>query len=264
MGALAKRSAVELAAEAAGAVLDGTEVEAIDQVIVGQVLTAGTGWCAGQQLVVKLGLPLATPGYGVNMACASGLLSVALAAQTIRSGEADVILCGGTESMSNAPYLLDRAGGKLGDRTLADAILRDALVDTFHLEHMGVTAERLAEQFSLSRQSQDAYAVQSQQRAGAAHEAGLFADELVAVDDLDRDEHARPGTTPEQLASLRPAFARDGTVTAGNASGINDGAAMLLVCDEATADREGWCKLARIVASASAKRHPPKDDTVHF
>jgi acetyl-CoA C-acetyltransferase len=258
LGALAKLSAVQLAAEAARAAIAGIDGERIDQVVVGQVITAGTGWCAGRQLVVQLGLPIATPGYSVNMACASGLLAVALAAQTIRASEADVILAGGCESMSNAPYLLTwaRGGYKLGHGELIDAILRDALVDSFHHEHMALTAERLAEQCGITRQQQDVFALQSQQRVAAAQRGGRFDDELVAVAGLDRDEHPRPDTTLDKLAALPAIFKAGGTVTAGNASGINDGAAMLLLAEEQTADRHGWPKLARIEAASTVGVDP--------
>src|ERR1043166_3756945 len=157
-----------------------------------------------------------------------------LGALAIQSGSARVVLCGGTESMSNAPYLLERAraGYKLGNGVLVDSLLRDGLIDAFGNEHMAVTAERLAERYGISRDAQDLFAARSQQRYATAHAAGHFRSELVPVDKLDQDEHPRPETTVDTLATLRPAFNPQGTVTAGNASGLNDGAAMLVICDE--------------------------------
>lgn len=248
LGALTSYSAVDLALHAAQATLQGIDPAAVEQVIIGQVVTAGTGWCAARQVAVKLGLPLATPGFGVNMACGSGLLAVGLAAQAIRGGEALAVLCGGTESMSNAPYLLERARGgyKLGDGQLVDALLRDTLIDSFHQEHMAVTAQRLADQMTITRAEQDAYAAMSQQRAGAAMQAGRLAPELAPMKELERDEHPRPDTTAAKLATLKPAFSPTGSITAGNASGLNDGAAVLLLADAAFARAQRWPVLARV------------------
>ncbi|MFW6059501.1 MAG: acetyl-CoA C-acyltransferase [Phycisphaeraceae bacterium] len=250
LGALAKHSSVDLAAAAGEAMLADIDRTAIDQLILGSVLTAGQGMNIARQLAVRLNLPIETPAFTVNMMCASGLQAVALAAQAIRAGDANVVLCGGTESMSNAPHLLQRSrrGYKLGDGQLVDSLLRDGLIDSFDHQHMAETAERLAQQQSITRDAQDAYAAQSQQRYAEAHAAGRFIDELVELDDLAHDEHPRPDTTPDTLATLKPAFRADGTVTAGNAAGINDGAAMLLVCDADTAQRHGWQPLARITA----------------
>lgn len=258
LGSLAKLSAVDLAVAAGQSALEGIEPAAIEQVIVGNVLSAGQGMNVARQVGVKLGLPIATPAFSVNMMCASGMQAVMLAAQAIRAGDADVVLCGGTESMSNAPYLLPRAraGYKLGDGVLVDSLLRDGLVDAFDDEHMGNTAERLAKQYDLSRIDQDRFAAASQQRYGQAKDAGKFSNEITPVGDLDHDEHARPTTTAESLAGLKPAFRKDGTVTAGNASGINDGAAMLVVCSEAAARKHGWKPLASITAWASAGCDP--------
>ncbi len=171
-----------------------------------------------------------------------------MADQAIRAGQAKVILCGGTESMSNAPYLLDRArqGYKLGQGVLIDCLLRDGLVDSFSNEHMGLTAEELARRYKIDRAAQDEFALSSQQKYAQGSAQGRYDDELVPVGQLDKDEHPRPETTIDQLASLQPAFTTDGTVTPGNASGINDGASMLIVCDQATARKSGYKPLAII------------------
>lgn len=248
LGGLAKRSAVELGVIAGQAALEQIKPADIDLGIIGNVLAAGQGMNIGRQVGVKLGLPINTPAFAVNMQCGSGMQSVILAAQNIMTGQAKAVLCGGTESMSNAPFLLDRArsGYKLGNGTLLDCILRDGLVDSFDGEHMGLSAERIAEKYAISRQAQDEFAVRSHRNYAQAQEKGKFEDERIVVDKLEQDEHPRPDTTLEKLGSLKPAFAKDGTVTAGNASGINDGAAMLVVCDEATAEEKGFEPLAFI------------------
>ena len=258
LGSLSRLSAVDLALVAGKAALSGLDPKQVDQVIVGNVLGAGQGMNIARQIGVQLGVPIDVPAFTVNMMCASGMQAVILAAEAIHGGNARVVLCGGTESMSNAPYLLDRArtGYKLGDGVLIDSLLRDGLVDTFSDQHMGLTAERIAEQYDISREAQDGFAVRSQKNVAAAYEAGLFASELVQAGDLDCDEHPRPNTSIETLAALKPAFKADGTVTAGNASGINDGAAMLVVCDTATAEKNGWKPLARIQGSATAGCDP--------
>ncbi|MCX5662747.1 MAG: acetyl-CoA C-acyltransferase [Planctomycetota bacterium] len=258
LGALAKRTAAELGVAAAKAALGSIPAAAVDQVIVGNVVSAGLGQNVARQVGIGAGVPKEVPAYAVNMMCASGLQAVALAAQAIRAGDARVVLCGGTESMSNAPYLLDRAraGYKYGDATLVDSLLRDGLVDAFDHEPMGMGAEDLAAKFGITRPAQDAFALRSQQRWAQAQQRGAFADEIVALDGLDRDEHARPDTTLEKLATLKPAFKPGGTVTAGNASGINDGAAMLVLCDEATAKKEGWRPLAVFESAAAAGVEP--------
>ncbi|MCE9591648.1 MAG: acetyl-CoA C-acyltransferase [Planctomycetes bacterium] len=260
LGALAKRTAAELGAAAAKAAMAdaGVAPAKIDQVIVGNVIGAGQGQNVSRQVGIGAGVPVAVPAFAVNMMCASGMQAVVLAAQAIRAGDAAVVLCGGTESMSNAPYLLDRARGgyKLGDGVLVDSILRDGLVDAFEHKHMGLGAEALAAQYAIGRAEQDGFSRDSQKRYADAAAAGRFTDEIVAVDGLTQDEHPRPDTTVEKLATLKPAFKPDGTVTAGNASGINDGAAMLVVCSAETAKREGWKPLARFVAGASAGCEP--------
>lgn len=233
LGSLAKYSAVDLAVAAGQAAMHGIDPEWIDSVILGNVLGAGLGMNVARQTGVKLGLPISTPAFTVNMMCASGMQAVALGAQAIRAGEARMVLCGGTESMSNAPYLLNRArtGYKLGDGALIDTLLRDGLTDAFSGEHMGLTAERVAERYGVTREAQDNFAAQSQQRVAEAQAAGRYDDEIVALEELAIDEHPRAGTTAEKLSTLKPAFSKTGTVTAGNASGINDGAAMLILCD---------------------------------
>lgn len=246
LGALAGKSSVDLAVAAGQAALDGLAPDAVDQVIVGNILAAGAGMNVARQVSVRLGIPIERTAYSVNMMCASGMQAVLLAAQAIRAGEARVVLCGGTESMSNAPYLLDkgRAGLKLGHAALVDSILRDGLTDTFSNQHMGLTAETLAEECGVTREEQDAFALRSQQRWADAHAKGVFHDELAPMKELEADEHPRPDTSLEKLASLRPAFKPDGTVTSGNASGINDGAAMLVVCGERAGMERGWTPLA--------------------
>ena len=258
LGALAKYSAVELGVMSAKAALAHMEAAWIDSVIVGNVLGAGLGMNVARQIGLGAGLPVGTPAFSVNMMCASGMQAVILAMQSIQSGAARMVLCGGTESMSNAPYLLNRAraGYKLGDGILIDSLLRDGLHDAFDNEHMGVSTERLAERFRISREAQDRFAARSQQRYAAASAAGHFRDEIVAVGKLEQDEHPRPDTTLATLGTLRPAFDPNGTVTAGNASGINDGAAMLVVCDEERGRELGLAPLVTITASATAGCEP--------
>jgi acetyl-CoA C-acetyltransferase len=258
MGALTKRSALDLAVAAAQSALKDIGAAKIDQVIIGNVLSAGRGMNIARQIAIKVGVPLERTAFTVNMMCASGMQAVILAVQAINAGEASVVLCGGTESMSNAPYLLERArtGYKLGDGVLVDTLLRDGLVDSFDNEHMGLSAERLAEQYKIGRSAQDKFAAQSQAKYFQAHSKGLFADELVILPELDKDEHPRSDATVEQLATLKPAFKKDGTVTPGNASGINDGSAMLVVCDEKIAAENNWKPLAEISGWANAGCDP--------
>ena len=259
LGGLAKKTSVELGIIAGRATLQQIKPGQIDQIIVGNVLAAGQGMNIARQIGIGLGIPIDRIAYTVNMMCASGMQSVILAAQSILAGQASVILCGGTESMSNAPYLLDRArnGYKLGDGKLIDAMLRDGLVDSFDGEHMGLTAERIAEKYGISRDEQDAFSAKSHKKYFQACNNGIYKNEVIPLDELEHDEHPRPDTTAKQLSTLRTAFKRDGTVTAGNSSGINDGAAMLVVCDETTATANGWKPLA-VLQSWSAVGCDPK------
>lgn len=258
MGGLSKQSAVDLAVAAGQATLGTVSPEDIDQVIVGNILSAGLGMNISRQVAMGLAVPQDRIAFTVNMMCASGVQSVMLASQAIRSGDASVVLCGGTESMTNAPFILDRArtGYKLGHGTLTDLILRDGLVDTFSNEHMGLTAELLAEKFDISRRAQDEFAARSQQNYHKAQSQAAFADELVEVAGVTADEHPRSDTTADTLAGLKPVFKPDGTVTAGNASGINDGAAMMVLCDEKTAEKRSWKPLAAIRACSSVGCDP--------
>ena len=249
LGALAKRSATDLAKEAGREMLKTFDPSDLDQVIMGNVISAGQGMNIARQIGLGLGLPLDRPAYTVNMMCASGMQAVILACQAIQAGEANAILCGGTESMSNAPYLLDRAraGYKLGDAVLLDSVLRDGLTDTFSGKHMGLITEALADQYNIDRVAQDTFALQSQQKYAQAQAQGMFADELAPVDHVTQDEHPRPDATLEKLSAMKPSFKPGGTITAGNASGINDGAAMLVVCNETMIARKRWTPLASIV-----------------
>ncbi|MDB6016959.1 MAG: thlA 1 [Pedosphaera sp.] len=258
LGALAKRSAVELGVAAGKAALAGMDLSLIDSVIVGNVLGAGLGMNVARQIGIGVGLPVSVPAFTVNMMCASGMYLVMLAVQAIQNGSARMVLCGGAESMSNAPYVLDRArsGYKLGNGVVVDSILRDGLTDAFSHEHMGLTAERVAELHNISRTRQDHFAATSQRRYAAAHAAGSFRNEIVPIDKLTEDEHPRPETTGETLALLKPAFNAKGTVTAGNSSGINDGAAMLVVCDEARGIECGLEPLMLITNSAAVGCDP--------
>jgi len=258
LGALASCSAADLGVAAARAALEGLDPAVVDRVIVGNVIGAGQKLNVARQVALRAGVPEDRPAFTVNMACASGMLAVSLAAQAIRAGAARVVLCGGAESMSNAPYVLDRAraGYKLGHGRLIDTLLSDALTDALHDEHMAMTAERLAREYGQDRAAQDAFALQSQQRAAAAMAQGAFDAELVAVNGLERDEHPRASTTLEGLAGLKPAFDASGTVTAGNAAGINDGAAMLLVAHESTARQLGVEPMAAIAGASEVGCDP--------
>lgn len=260
LGALGKRSAVDLGVAAATAALTNVEPAAVELTVVGNVLSAGLGMNIARQVAVHSGVPVESPAFSVNMMCASGMQAAALAAMAIERGEAGVVLCGGAESMSNAPYLIDRrwTGSKLGDGVLRDALLGDGLVDAFDQEHMAITVERLAEELNITRHDQDEFAAQSQRRYATAQRDGAFIDELVAMDELEQDEQPRPDTSLEELGSLKTAFKSDGRVTAGNASGINDGAAMLVLADRAVAERQGWSILAKWVGSASAGCDPKR------
>lgn len=263
-GALASLSAVELGAVAVRHLLEssGLDKEKIDDVIFGQVLTAGCGQNPARQTAITAGLPVSTPATTVNLVCGAGLKAVQLAAQAIRSGDAGVVIAGGQESMSNAPYLLDgaRSGLRFGHTGLQDSMITDGLWDAFNDYHMGITAENVARQYGISREQQDDFAARSQQKAAAAIASGRFDAEIAPVTVKEGkkpprvircDEQPRPETTAEQLAQLRPAFLREeGTVTAGNASTFNDGAAAVLLMSEENARQSGLPILGRIVSYA--------------
>ncbi|MCP5153680.1 MAG: acetyl-CoA C-acetyltransferase [Ectothiorhodospiraceae bacterium] len=237
----------------------------VSEVILGQILTAGTGQNPARQAAVNSGIPVERTAYQINQLCGSGLRAVALGMQAIRLGDSDIVVAGGQESMSQAPHCIHlRNGQKLGDTQLVDTMLKDGLLDVFNGYHMGNTAENVAERWQITREEQDAFAAASQQKAEAAMKAGRFKDEIVPVTIktrkgdvvVDTDEHPKHGTTAEVLAKLRAAFAKDGTVTAGNASGINDGAAVTVLMRAAEAERRGITPLARIVSWATAGVDP--------
>jgi acetyl-CoA C-acetyltransferase len=251
-----------LGAIAATEALRRAGIESVDEVLMGNVLSAGLGQNPARQAALAAGLAESTPSMTVNKVCGSGLKTVALAAQAIRAGDAETVLAGGMENMSRAPYLMEngRYGYRLGHGQLVDEMIRDGLWCAFEDCHMGITAENVAREYEVSREDQDAFAAASQQKAEAAIAAGRFRDEIVAVPvkkrketvTVDVDEHPRAGTTADQLAALRPAFDKEGSVTAGNASGINDGGAAVVVMSETRVRAEGRSSLARIRSYASA------------
>ncbi|WP_150304344.1 acetyl-CoA C-acetyltransferase [Pseudomonas saliphila] len=268
-GALANVPAVELGATVIRSLMSSTGLDAsqVDEVILGQVLSAGCGQNPARQSAINAGLPFSTPALTLNKLCGSGLKAVHMAIQAIRCGDAEIIIAGGMESMSLAPYVLPKArtGLRMGHAQLEDSLLKDGLIDAFNDYHMGITAENLASQYQVSREDQDAYALLSQQRANAAISAGRFQDEITPVmipqrkgDPVafDTDEQPRADTSECSLAGLRPAFKKDGSVTAGNASTLNDGAAavMLMTADKAKA--LNLPVLARIKGYASAAVDP--------
>ncbi|CAD5108645.1 acetyl-CoA C-acetyltransferase [Zestomonas carbonaria] len=268
-GSLADVPAPELGAALIRALLEKTGIaaSAVDEVILGQVLTAGAGQNPARQAAIAAGLPAEVPALTLNKVCGSGLKSVHLAIQAIRCGDAELVVAGGQENMSLAPYVLPKArtGLRMGHAQLLDSLIQDGLWDAFNDYHMGITAENLVEQYGISREQQDAFAAASQQKALAAIEAGRFADEITPVLIPRRkgdpvafaiDEQPRAGTTADALAKLRPAFKKDGTVTAGNASTLNDGAAVLILASAAKAEALGLPVLARIKAYASAGVDP--------
>ncbi|HCV78684.1 acetyl-CoA C-acetyltransferase [Pseudomonas oryzihabitans] len=268
-GSLANVPAVELGATVIRALLAQTGVAPaeVDEVILGQVLTAGAGQNPARQAAVKAGLPHEVPALTLNKVCGSGLKAVQLAVQAIRCGDAEIVIAGGMENMSLAPYVLPkvRSGLRLGHAELVDSMISDGLWDAFNDYHMGQTAENLVQKYQLSREAQDAFAARSQQRAAAAMESGRFREEITPVlipqrkgEPLafDTDEGIRADTTAEGLARLRPAFAKDGSVTAGNASSLNDGAAAVLVMSATRAAALGLMPLAHIAAYASAGVDP--------
>ncbi|MEM7443379.1 MAG: acetyl-CoA C-acetyltransferase [Pseudomonadota bacterium] len=266
-GALSTLPAHELGVAVIKEVLQRSGVDAaeVDEVILGQVLTAAEGQNPARQAAVGAGIPVERTAYGVNQLCGSGLRTVALASQAIQVGDSDIVVAGGQESMSLAPHAMQmRTGKKMGDAKLVDTMIKDGLWDAFNGYHMGNTAENIAEKWQLTRDEQDSFAANSQRKAGAAMEAGKFKDEIVPVTystrkgeiTVDTDEHPKPDSTVEKLSRLRPAFAKDGTVTAGNASGINDGAAAAVLMTAENAAKRGITPLARIVSWATAGVDP--------
>ncbi len=266
-GAFASIPAHQLGAVAIQAALEraGIEPGRVSEVIMGQILTAAQGQNPARQASIAAGIPVESPAWGVNQLCGSGLRSVALGYQALRNGDSEVVVAGGQESMSMAPhaqYL--RAGVKMGSLDLVDTMIKDGLWDAFNGYHMGNTAENVAKQYQITRQQQDEFAVASQNKAEAAQKAGRFKDEIVPVTVKSRkgdiivsdDEYPRHGATLETMTKLRPAFEKDGTVTAGNASGINDGAAAVVLMTAAQAAKEGKTPLARIVSWAQAGVDP--------
>jgi acetyl-CoA C-acetyltransferase len=253
-------AAIKAAMERAG--IEGGDV---DEVILGQILAAGSGQNPARQASVNAGIPVEHTAFGINQLCGSGLRAVALAAQQIASGDARIMIAGGQESMTQAPHAQQlRAGQKMGDLALIDTMLRDGLMDAFHGYHMGNTAENVAQKFQITRDDQDEFAFNSQRKAGEAMKSGRFKDEITPITIKGRkgdvvvsdDEYPKPDTTREILAKLRAAFSKDGTVTAGNASGINDGAAALVVMSAAEAAKRGITPMARIVSWATAGVDP--------
>ncbi|WP_202708041.1 acetyl-CoA C-acetyltransferase [Sporosalibacterium faouarense] len=268
-GSLAKLSAIDMGVATAKEAIKRINMkpDEIDEVIIGNVLSAGLGQNVARQITLGAGLPDTTPAMTINKVCGSGLRTVSLAAQAIMLGDADVMLVGGSESMSNSPYILPKArwGERMGNGTMIDSMINDGLWDIFNDYHMGITAENIAEKWNLTREEQDKFSVNSQNKAEKAIKEGKFKDEIVPLSIpqrkkdpivVDTDEYPRFGATLEGLSKLRPAFKKDGTVTAGNASGINDGAAMLVIMSKEKADELGIAPLATIKAYASAALDP--------
>ena len=268
-GALAKVPAPELGATVVRALLaqSGVKPDQVSEVILGQVLAAGSGQNPARQTLIKSGIPKEVPAMTINVVCGSGLKAVMLAAQAIKSGDADIVIAGGQENMSASPHVLmgSRDGFRMGDAKLTDTMIVDGLWDVYNQYHMGQTAENVAKQHGISRAQQDEFAVASQNKAEKAQKAGVFKDEITPVmipqrkgDPVafDTDEFIKSGTTLESIAGLRPAFAKDGSVTAANASGINDGAAAVLVMSAARAAQLGLTPLARIKAYATTGVDP--------
>ena len=267
-GSLAKTAASDLGAHVIKQLLarTGIKPEMISEVIMGQVLTAGVGQNPARQAVIRAGLPDMVPGMTINMVCGSGLRATHLAAQAIKAGDAEIVIAGGQENMSASPHVLNnsRDGFRMGDAKLVDTMIVDGLWDVYNQYHMGITAENVAKKYGISRQEQDEFAAASQNKAEAAQKAGKFKDEIIPLEIaqkkgtvvFDTDEFVKPGVTADALAGLRPAFAKDGTVTAGNASGINDGAAAVIMMSAKKADELRLQPMARIKAYSSAGVDP--------
>ncbi|MEN2475359.1 acetyl-CoA C-acetyltransferase [Burkholderia sp. GS2Y] len=267
-GSLASVAAPDLGAVVIKALLErsGVTADQVDEVILGQVLTAGGGQNPARQAVIKAGMPHGVPAFVVGKVCGSGLKATHLAAQAIRCGDSGIIVAGGQENMSASPHVLlrSREGCRMGDWKLTDTMVHDGLWDVYNQYHMGITAENVAQEYSISREAQDEFAAASQQKAEAAQLAGKFVAEIVPVEVaskkgvvvFDRDEFIKPGTTAEALGSLKPAFSKTGSVTAGNASGLNDGAAAVLMMSATKARELGLKPMARIAAYASAGLDP--------
>src|SRR6185503_1339235 len=245
----------------------GVKPEQVSEVILGQVLTAGIGMNGARQSLIRSGIPDRVPAMTINHVCGSGLRATHLAAQAIKCGDADIVVAGGQESMSLAPHVMlgSRDGFRMGDAKLVDSMINDGLWDVFNNYHMGITAENVAKKFEVSRRDQDEFAAASQQKAEAAQKAGKFKDEILPVSipqrkgdplSFDTDEYPKHGTTADALSALRPAFDKSGTVTAGNASGINDGAAAVIMMSDKKAAELGLKPLARVRAYASAGVDP--------
>lgn len=260
LGSLSKVSPSDLAGEVIKNILEETKVDPnnLDEVIIGNVLSAGHAQGVGRQSAIKGGVPYSIPAYSLNIICGSGMKAVMSAYQIIKSGEASLILAGGTESMSQAPLLINhnvRTGTKMGDSLVKDHMILDALTDAFHGVHMGITAENIADKYNISREEQDRFSIESQEKAIAAIDSGRFKNEIVPIEVKDRkqtiivdtDEYPNRKTSFEKLSQLRPAFKKDGSVTAGNASGINDGAAVLLIASESAIKKYNLTPLVEIV-----------------
>jgi acetyl-CoA C-acetyltransferase len=267
-GALAKTAASDLGAHVIKNLLarSGIQADQISEVILGQVLTAGCGQNPARQALIRSGIPDMVPAFTINKVCGSGLKATHLATQAIRCGDAQIIIAGGQENMSASPHVLNnsRDGFRMGDAKLIDTMIHDGLWDVYNQYHMGTTAENIAKKFGISRQEQDEFALESQNKAEAAQKAGKFKDEIIPFEIqskkgnivFDSDEYIKHGTTLESLTALRPAFSKDGTVTAGNASGINDGAAAVIMMTAQKAKELGLKPLAKIKAYSSAGVDP--------
>lgn len=258
-------SAVDLGVSAVKGAMDSINLNPseVDELIFGNVLSAGLGQNVARQIAIHSGIPKEVPSFGINKLCGSGLKTIELAAQAIMLGDADVVIAGGTESMSNAPYVMDKArwGARMGDAKMVDTMLQDGLVDAFNGYHMGITAENINDKYGFTREQQDEFALLSQERAEKAIKAGKFKDEIVPVDvpqrrgdaiHVSEDEYPKFGMTIDKLAKLRPAFKKDGSVTAGNASGLNDGAAAVILMSKEKAEELGMTPLVTLKSYASA------------